>query len=120
MWIGHGNNKHGVNNKQEQRIKCSIGLDKVAKQCPTRKIFLNFKNCIGTMINILIIFLTQYFQRTKMVQWLEYPFSTKGFRVQFFSFIFSKNKMDEKKPLIILFSLMPRKKGTFLAEETKW
>ncbi len=97
VWIGHGNNKHGVNNKQEQRIKCSIGLDEVAKQCSTRKIFLEFFNCTRTMINILIIFLTQYFQRTKTIQWLEDPFSTKGFKVQSFFIYFFYEQNGWKK-----------------------
>ncbi len=50
MWIEHGNNKHGVNTRQEQRIECNIGLDEVPKQCPTRKMFLKFFNCTGTLL----------------------------------------------------------------------
>jgi hypothetical protein len=32
-----------------------------------------FFGCIQTMINILIIFFTQYFQEKIMIQWLESP-----------------------------------------------
>jgi hypothetical protein len=49
------------------------------------------------MINILIIFLTQYFQRTKTIQWLEDPFSTKGFKVQSFFIYFFYEQNGWKK-----------------------
>jgi len=33
------------------------------------------------VINIIIVFPTQYFQRKKMIQWLEFPLQPKGFNV---------------------------------------
>jgi hypothetical protein len=46
-------------------IKIGIGLDAIAKQCPTTKIIKIIWIYIQIMINILIIFLTQYFQGKK-------------------------------------------------------
>ncbi len=55
------------------------------RQCLARKISSKFCDCTQIMTNILIIFFTQYFQRKKMILWLESPFSTKGFKVSSFS-----------------------------------
>jgi hypothetical protein len=42
-----------------QQIKCGIGFDAFAVQSPTRKKNSNFVSCTHTMINVVIIFLTQ-------------------------------------------------------------
>jgi hypothetical protein len=47
-----------ANTKQELLVdKCDAGLDTVARQCLTRKIFSNFFDFTQTMINI---YFTQY------------------------------------------------------------
>jgi hypothetical protein len=51
-----------ANIKHEQWIKCGIDLDEIAKQRPTTKIIKIIWLYTQIMINILIIFLTQYFQ----------------------------------------------------------
>jgi len=43
----------------KEQIECGIIW---IQQCPTRKIFLKFFDCFPPMINILIIFPTQYFE----------------------------------------------------------
>lgn len=76
-----------------------LTLDAVAGQCATKKIFSKYFCYIQTMINNLVINSTEYFQRKKVIQWLESPPLTKGFKVQSFSQIlfFFMNKMNLKK-----------------------
>jgi hypothetical protein len=56
-----------TNVKHEQWIKCGTNLDAIARQCSSRKIFLNIFYCSQLMISGLIIFLTQHFQGEKMI-----------------------------------------------------
>jgi len=53
------------------------------------------------MINILIIFLTQYFQGKKMIYWLNFPVSIEKFKVQslFQIYFLSMNQMDGGKKI---------------------
>jgi hypothetical protein len=67
------------------------------------------------MINILIIFLTQYFQKTHY-----FIFQSKG-AIHLFYFFISMNKMDGKTTFGQLFQTRCFvEERTFLREETKW
>jgi hypothetical protein len=81
-----------ANIKRELRVKCDIGLDVVARQCPPRKKKLNFFYYIGTLINILFHFLHNIFKEKKVVYCLESPLPIKGYRFDFFfQFFFQGN-----------------------------
>ncbi len=87
------------------------------------KYFYFFGYYIQIKINILIIFLTQYFQIKKMSQWLKSPLSTKGFSVQScfqIVFFFHEENGLNKQPLANFFMLdaLGRKKA-FHGEETQ-
>jgi hypothetical protein len=53
--------------KEKQGIKCCINLNIIRWQLVARKLFSNYFHYTWTMINILVIFLTHYFQGKKMI-----------------------------------------------------
>ncbi len=59
-------------------------------------------------LTFLLSFLHNIFQNKKVSQWLKFPFSTKGFKVWFFSqilFFFYQQNGWKKKPLANFFKL---------------
>ncbi len=94
--------------KHEQWIQDDIGLEVVARQSPKRKIFSIFFDYTKIMINILILFFTQYFQKKWFITY-NLPFQPKssGFNVflQFFWFFYEWNEWGRKKLLGNFFKL---------------
>jgi hypothetical protein len=77
-----------------------LTLDAVAGRCATKKIFSKYFCYIQTMINSLLINFTEHFQRKKVIQWLESPPLTKGFKVQSFSqILFFFHEQNELKKI---------------------
>ncbi len=83
-------NNIGITNiKQGLQVKCDIGLDTVVGQCPTRIKYLNFFYSTQSMINILITFLTWYFQKNK--KWYcdeNFSLQPKAPRFDYFQILF--------------------------------
>ncbi len=84
--------------KHEQWIQYDIGLDIVARQSSIRKIFSNFFDYTKIIIDILIIFFTQYFQKNDLLLTIS-PFNQRVQGSMFFSNFFcsSMNEMNEEE-----------------------
>ncbi len=96
-------------------------IDVVTRQCPIRKTLKFVFDCTQTMINTLIIFLTQYFQPKKNDLLVRIsPFNPRvQSSILFFKFFWSFH-YGKKTSTQLIQAKCSGDKGTFPKEETKW